>query len=125
MQRRAVTPYALPRPLRWLLHLARFVCLAVALQLSSAPHLVGAFVGAGGCIDLCAHADDDDEREHGCPPGCADCSCPHGRTPSLPPLIAPALPERLAWDLPPVWTPYRPGAPPSAPFSRLDRPPRA
>lgn len=109
-----------------LLQLARLVLLACALQLSGSPHVLVDLLGgaSAGCIDTCAAPCDDEDDDH-CPPGCPDCSCPHGRLPSLPPSLVPVLPEQLAWELTEVWTPYRSGLPPSPPLPRLDRPPRA
>ncbi|MFT3769287.1 MAG: hypothetical protein QM820_27930 [Minicystis sp.] len=104
----------------------RLLLVACTFQLSAGAHLlVGALYGAeAGCIDVCASPCKDEPDDHGCPPGCPDCSCPHGRLPSLPSSLDVALPELLAWDAPVPSTPYRSGIPPSPPLPELDRPPR-
>jgi hypothetical protein len=113
--------------LRWVVQIVRLLAFACALQLSGGAHtLVSIFRGAdAGCIDICVSPADDDGDDHQCPPGCPDCSCPHGRLPSLPPSLDPVLPEQLAWDLRDPYVPYHPGAPPSPPLPSLYRPPRA
>lgn len=110
-----------------LLHLVRLLFLACALQLSGSPHvLIDLIAGAdAGCIETCSSPCESEEDDHDCPPGCPNCSCPHGRLPSLPPSLVPVLPEQLAWELPEPWTPYRSGLPPAPSAPRLDRPPRA
>ena len=128
LRRRPSPPRRRPSPLALaLLRLAQLVLLACALQLSGSPHfLVGLVAGAeAGCIDTCDAPCGDDDDDHGCPPGCPDCSCPHGRLPALPPSLVPVLPMQLAWDIEEAWVPYRSGLPPSPPAPRLDRPPRA
>jgi hypothetical protein len=124
---RATGARRLSRGARWLIQLARLLLVACVVQLSGSPHLVvDLLVGSSaGCIDTCAAPCGDDDDDHGCPPDCPGCSCPHGRLPSLPPSLIPVLPELLAWELPEPWTPYRSGLPPSPPLPRLDRPPRA
>jgi len=122
---------AAPRPLpSWLLRfvqLARLLIVACALQLSGGAHVLVDLVGvtATACIDTCDCPEDSSGDEHGCPPDCSDCSCPHGRLPSLPPEIVPPFPAPIAWELPALWTPYFAAAPPSPPLSSLERPPRA
>ena len=117
----------MPRGARLVLSLLRFLIVACALQLSGTAHLLLDLVGgsAVACIDTCDCADDGGADEHGCPPDCPDCSCPHGRLPSLPPEVALAFPDQLAWDLLAPWTPYLSGAPPSPSPSCVERPPRA
>jgi hypothetical protein len=105
----------------------RLVALACTLQLSGGSHVVLEIVcGAGAeCIDVCASPCNDEAGDHHCPPGCPDCSCPHGRLPSLPPSLDLVLPEMLAWGVSEEATPYRSGVPPSPPPPSLERPPRA
>jgi hypothetical protein len=126
-RRRASTTPRLPSWLRCLVQLARLLIIACTLQLSSASHvLVNLVSGAGAvCIDTCDCSEDSGADEHGCPPDCGDCSCPHGRLPSLPPEVAAAIPAQLAWELHAPWSPYESGAPPSPLRSSLERPPRA
>src|SRR4051794_37911712 len=83
--RRSSPPGARP-----VLSLLRFLIVACALQLSGTAHLLLDLVGgsAVACIDTCDCADESGADEHGCPPDCPDCSCPHGRLPSLPPEVA-------------------------------------
>ena len=125
--RAPTTARALPPWVRRLVQVARLLVVACALQLSGGAHVLVDLIGstAIACIDTCDRSDEGDADEHGCPPGCPDCSCPHGRLPSLPPEIAASVPVQLAWALLPPWTPYRSGAPPSPPISSLERPPRA
>jgi hypothetical protein len=117
----------MPSWLRRLVLLGRLLVVACALQLSGGAHVLLDLVGssAAACIDTCDCPDAGDADDHGCPLDCADCSCPHGRLPSLPPEIAAAVPDQVAWDLLDPWTPYLSGAPPSPPISSLERPPRA
>jgi hypothetical protein len=114
---------AVPAWLRRAALLMRLLALACALQLSGSAHLIVATISGHDveCIDVCDDAPDD----HRCPPGCPDCSCPHGRLPSLPPSFAPPLPEMVAWEIDSGATPYESGVPPSPPLPALDRPPRA
>jgi hypothetical protein len=116
-----------PRWLCRLVQVARLLVLVCAFQLSGGSHLLVGFLGGASvaCIDTCDCSDESGADEHGCPLDCPDCSCPHGRLPSLPPEIAAALPEQLAWDLLEPWTPYLSGAPPSPPHASLERPPRS
>jgi hypothetical protein len=126
--RRALTaPRPTPSWLRRLVLLARLLVVACALQLSGAAHVLLDLVGSSAvaCIDACDCSDDGSADEHGCPLDCADCACPHGRLPSLPPDLAAAVLDQLAWDLLPPWTPYLSGAAPSPPIASLERPPRA
>ncbi|MEP7123596.1 MAG: hypothetical protein ABJE95_21890 [Byssovorax sp.] len=117
----------LPLWLRRFVQVARLLVVACALQLSGGAHILLDLVGGAdaACIDMCDCSDDGRADEHGCPPDCPDCSCPHGRLPSLPPEVAAAVPEQFAWDLLEPWTPYLSGAPPAPPRSSLERPPRA
>ena len=41
----------------------------------------------------------EDDDDHGCPPDCPGCSCPHGRLPSLPPSLVPVLPDDIGCDV--------------------------
>ncbi|APR79079.1 Hypothetical protein A7982_04426 [Minicystis rosea] len=113
--------------LRWLLFIVRVVLIACTFQLAGGSHVVvGALYGASAeCIDVCASPCKGEPGDHGCPADCPDCSCPHGRLPSLPASLAVVFPEILAWDVPLSSTPYRFGIPPAPPLPELDRPPRA
>lgn len=123
LRSRRPAPARISRALR----LLRLVVLACTLQIWGGAHALVAMVrGADAeCIDICAGPGNDEPDGHHCPPDCPNCSCPHGRLPSLPRSLAPLLPERLAWKLPQPVTPYETGVPPSPPLPALDRPPRA
>jgi hypothetical protein len=127
LRHRAPTPArAVPLWLRRLVQVVRLLVVACTLQLSGGTYLLVELVGGAdaACTDTCDCPDESGTDEHGCPPDCPNCSCPHGRLTSFPAEVAAAFPEQLAWDLLAPWTPYLSGAPPSPPLSSLERPPR-
>ncbi len=109
-----------------MLALIRTIVLIAAFQVSGAVNGATEFlevVGVGHHAE--ATANDEDDPNHECPPGCPSCHHVHYSGASLPPGIAVAVASvALNEALPAEWQP-RDEVPPEPPLPGLYRPPEA